>query len=335
MKDLETIGISLNATNGIGARSCVTIARGSELAKVYEEAFASRRVGTDPALLKMVDAKSLAAVNISGEFVKLYTSASRVFRTGASVAGAGIKTQHDPEWQEYQKTYEALGRLLSKRSVREIGLLVNAPRPEQIALAMSPQGGTPTPDLGVVFEFDAAVTLPDIAQMLNDAAVLIAGDSGMLQLPVAAVEAGKAGPDGQVVFPQMIRVSLGGTNELVGGIMADKILVLAKDPLALSELKARYEGSSSLINETGLSARGLGGKAGTSDFYFVLSTEPLIELARGFIPMGLMMVPPDMQIGMPDVDEFLKMVSVRLLALQNGFKAAEGLYCSEGHGVTL
>jgi hypothetical protein len=178
------------------------------------------------------------------------------------------------------------------------------------------------------------VNLADIAQMLNDAAVLLAGDSGMVQLPVAVVEPGTPGPDGQIPFKEVIRVNLGG-NELVGSVFSEKILVLGKDFLALQALKKQLESGASLINETVLSARALGGKAATSDFYAVLSTEPLLELARSFIPMGLMMAPPDMQIGMPDVDEVLKILTVRLFAVQNGFKAAEGLYCSEGHGVAL
>ncbi len=334
-KDFEWSAASLHVSDGVGARQCARIRADSAAATAYQKVLEGVSENDAGKLLKLVDQNTMAAMNVSRWILDLYSASARVLRLSQEKE-AGDAAAASPEWDKYQRTVEALGKLYSRRDFKQVGFIIGGPRPEQVALLMGgPDAPAFVPDVGVLLEFGTAITTQDVAKLFNDTSLLLLGDSDSLPFPLASVVKGSALADGSLPFPEVVKVTLGDDLELRGAAVEQNLFIIAKDEVLLDSLKRRLQSTTPFITQASLASRSMDEQLGNSGMFALISTSSLIELARGFIPMGLMMAPPEMQVGMPDVEEVLNLLNLKLLLVSNGMISSDGLYCSESRAVSL
>lgn len=330
---------SLHVADGVGMRQCARLKTGSEISGPYRQAFETASQGDAGKLLRIVDQNTIVGLNVSRWLLDIYSASARMMRVaqkGASPATMDQSESLDAEWEKYHQTIEALGKLYKRRGFEHLGVVLSGPRPEQVAMLMGgPAGPEFVPDTGMMLEFSSSVSNADVAQLFNDSALLLLGDNSLIPLPVASVAKGRALADGSLPFPEVVRLSFGDTFELVGAAAEPTVFLLAKDEVQLDSLKRRLTSTTPFITQEALAGRGIDSQLASSGAFALVSTSSLIELARGFVPMGLMMAPPELQIGMPEVDELLDILTLKLVAVSNGAMVGDDLYCSDTRAVAL
>jgi hypothetical protein len=332
---------SVHVADGVGVRQCARLKPGSDISRPYRQALETASQGAAGKLLKIVDQNTIVGLNVSRWLLDIYSASARMMRVAQKEAtpgttDAGQSAALDAEWEKYHQTIEALGKLYKRRGFEHLGVVLSGPRPEQVAMLMGgPAGPKFVPDTGIMLEFSSSVSNADVAQLFNDSALLLLGDNSIVPLPVAAVAKGRALADGSLPFPEVVRLSFGDTLQFVGAAAEPTVFLLAKDEVQLDSLKRRLTSTTPFITREALAGRELDSQLASSGAFALISTSSLIELARGFVPMGLMMAPPELQIGMPEVDELLDILTLKLIAVSNGAMFGDDLYCSDTRAVAL
>jgi len=324
-----TVGFSSNFADGVKLRGCALI-KNSDTASNYRAMlnWAQADKGTDKISSKLISQQTVFAADISGHFLQAYLDNLVAMTKVASFEELQKNGEkYTPELKRMIENYLALSKLLKANPIKNISVVLNAPQTLGMETIMQ---GSPPVDSNLLIEFRSAMTPANFSKLMNKIVMLFMADSGLAELPSAKVIPAPQGLTGEV-----IALSSGPTQEMIGAPISESSFLFAKEASSINSAKAQLQQPAPMISEEALSARGLGGLRNSADASWYLSTVSIVQLLHSLAPNALTMAPPEMKLTVEDANELLNLLNVKLYSMQNSSQASEDVYCTELKGIAL
>ncbi len=294
LTNFESVGLGATIGNGLEFRQCATLKSDSNSRKNFEEYVSEvNRSSSHSEFERLVTAQTIFGLRIPRRL--LFFLAREYGRSLTPSAFSSI--ENDASWKGFLSHIDDLEGIVSHIPFEELGILINA-------------GPHMLPEFGLFLGGGDTIAIRELAQRLNEVIKVLGAGLSSDRLPEARiVEVPGTGP-----FEQKLEIMAGG--EAISFIKVSNNAMFASGSQELLDSVPRLIRSSSpLLPVSETAAQENPRYVANSDYYFVLNTTPLLELAKPFIPL-LLMQEPELKISAPQVEEVLNLLSFRLFAEQ-------------------